>query len=155
MGVYRQSSPPVHVKIPVLPYVQKVMLHEYGPEPIFVSGQTLLGKYFHSFPLDFPELEDVKVHGVVMVFAINRNLYSHFKQYNTLFQCGCYFEKVVQRMLLQHIEAARRFDAKILDAIEDFFEMYGITEEEWRMDAAYALWKSHKKKRAKHLGKVS
>ncbi len=154
MGVYRQSSPPIEVRIPVLPYVRKVLLHEYGPEPILISGLTVLGKYFYSFPIDFPETPSIEVKGEVMKFKISHVLYNHYKSYKELFQTGCYFEKVAQRMLLAHIEAQQRLGGKILDAIEDWFEMYGIEDgEDYTLTAAYELWKQFKKRRARHLAK--
>lgn len=147
MGVYRKNTPPHRVRIPVLPYVKKVLLHEYGPEPISVMGYSILGKYLSAFPLDFPNEEhDEKSYGEEVTFHISSNLYPHFKKYETLFQAGYYFEKVVQRMLLAHIEAQHRLGGKILDAIEDWYDMYGIEEDDLRMDAVYELWKQYKKK---------
>ena len=154
MGVYRQSKAPAEVKIPVLPYVRKVLLHEYGPEPILINNLTVLGKAMYSTPLDFPDFEPAEVRGEAMKFHISHNLYGQYKQYKALFQSGCYFEKVAQRMLLAHIEAQQRIGGKILDAIEDWFEMYGIEEGvDYRLDAAYELWKAFKKKRARHLAR--
>lgn len=127
-------------------------MHEYGPEPIPVSGKTILGKYLHAFPLDFPELEIKEgIHGEYVSFMVSKPLLPFFKSYDNLFQAGYYFEKVAQRMMLAHIEAQHRLGGTILDAIEDWREMYGIEEDELRLDAAYELWKQHKKRRAKGL----
>jgi hypothetical protein len=135
-----------NLRLPVLPWVRKVLLYEFGPEPIRLTGYSLLGKHALGLPFDLPETErpPYDVGGCTVLCSISTRLWSNLQRYEELFQAGYYFEKVGQRMLLSHIVAAQRFGIPAKTAMLDWLDMYDLDEDEYSSEAAYQMWKVYK-----------
>jgi hypothetical protein len=137
-----------NIRLPVLPWVRKVMVAEFGPEPICINGRGLLGKHMEAFPFDLPEQEDrpelVTVGSAVLV-NVSARLWANVQRYEQLFQAGYYFEKIFQRMMCSHVRAQARHGVPDLTAIRDWFDMYGLDiDDDYNIDAARELWKAYK-----------
>lgn len=138
------------VEIPVLGYVKKVILKEFGPEPIRITQQGALGKSILAMPLDLPADDfHLTAVGEKIKLEVSVRLSLHFKKYNDLFQAGYFYEKMVQRMLIQHIHAQFRLGVPAWRAMEDFYTLYNIGEDDYSMDAAYFIWKEYKRETLK------
>lgn len=144
-AAYRDSY---NVRLPVLPWVRKVMVAEYGPEPIRITGHHLLGRHMKALPFDLPEEQDrpeLATVGSAVLVNVSSLLWASVKDYNQLFQAGCYFEMLFQRMLVSHVRAQARLGVPDLVAIRDWFEMYGLDiDDDYNIEAARELWKAHK-----------
>lgn len=137
-------------QIPIVPFVKQILLKEYGAEPIRITGQSLLGKQVMSFVLDLEDqglegIELPKVYGTTIQIELSTRLWKFLQRYNDLFQAGMFFERMAQRMMIQHIIAQVRAGRTAWSAMEDFLLFYDIGEDEYAAMSAYELWKLWKK----------
>lgn len=138
----------VEVSIPVLPFVKKILIAEYGPEPILITRQTLAGKHMMTLPFDIEEAQqpEIKVYGEQVRCLLSKEVKRYvITKYYDLFQAGYFFEKMAQRMLVAHIRAQVRTGIEAWKAMDDFFTMYDIGEDDYSYEAAYEYWKAYKK----------
>jgi hypothetical protein len=150
-AAYHRDS--YNVRLPVLPWVRKVMIAEFGPEPIRIAGHTLLGKHMKALPFDLPEKNerpDLDTAGSAVLVNVSALLWASVRDYNQLFQAGYYFEKLFQRMMVSHVRAQARLDVPNMTAIRDWLDMYGLDiDDDYSLEAAYELWKVYKQGQAK------
>lgn len=137
-----------NVRLPVLPWVRKVMIAEFGPEPIRINGRSVLGKHMEALPFDLPEEhERPELHsaGSSVLVNVSARLWASVRGYDQLFQAGYYFEKIFQRMMVAHVRAQERHGVANLTAIRDWFDMYQLDiDDDYQLDAARELWKAYK-----------
>lgn len=139
------------IEIPVLPHVAAVMRRLYGGEVISANHNTLRGKAiancFVEIPdeLSFPE-QNFKYEKIQI--ALNYRIARYYTRWgmHKAFELGAYYEKVVQRMMLCHIVAQVRCGKSINFAINDFYELYGITEDDYARESALMMYHTYKKK---------
>lgn len=145
-----------NVRLPVLPWVRKVMVAEFGPEPIRINGRSVLGKHMEALPFDLPEEHErpeLATVGSAVLVNVSARLWASVRGYDQLFQAGYYFEKLFQRMMVAHVRAQARQGVPDLTAIRDWFDMYGLDiDDDYNLDAARGLWKAYKAGRGRLQG---
>lgn len=147
-----EPSGAVNVRLPVLPWVRKVLLKEFGPEPIPVHGHSIFGKHMEALPFDVPEQEEnqaLQVCGSYIVVRVSSLVWRSVRNYQHLFKAGFFYEKMIQRMMIAHIVAQERLGVANMTALKDWYDMYQLDiDDDYSLDAAYWLWKSYKAGRA-------
>lgn len=140
-----------NVRLPVLPWVRKVLLAQFGAEPINVHGHSVLGKALESLPFEFPsqdERPDLAVHCSSILLRVSRQVWGSVRSYEHLFKAGFFYEKAIQQQMISHIVAQERCGVANLTALRDWFEMYDLDiDDDYNIEAAYWLWKSFKARR--------
>lgn len=131
------------INVPVKPHVFKILTCMYG-DVVKAHHNTVTGKAVFNLvgdvlqeELDFPEkpLQGIKVE---LNFRVAR-FYNRYGLYK-VFELGSYFDSVTQMMLFQHIAAQLRCGKSVPCAIDDFFHLYGIDEDDYGRDSAMRLW---------------
>jgi hypothetical protein len=135
------------VEVPVKLHVYKVLTCLYG-DVVKAHHNTVTGKALFNLigdvlqeELDFPApvLRGIKVEFNYRV-ARFYNRYGLYK----VFELGGYFEGVVQMMLFQHIVAQMRKGGTATAAIDDFYRLYDIDEDDYARDCALRNWQFRK-----------
>lgn len=147
----RHTEKTFAAKIPVRVFVKKIILREYGQEPILLTQKSLLGKQVMNMPFDLPfefsgdDAALEKCYGEPLEVQISHRLWRHFTQYKSLFQAGYFFEKMCQLMLLTHMRAQVRAGREAWGSMVDFMALYDIGEDDYPLESAYAVWKTYKR----------
>lgn len=131
------------IQVPVKPHVFKILTCLYG-DTVKAHHNTVTGKAIFNLigdvlqeELDFPQrpLKGIKVE---LNYRVAR-FYSRYGLYE-VFELGSYFDSVTQLMLFQHIASFQRMGKSVPSAIDDFYEMYGIDEDDYGRDSVQRLW---------------
>ncbi len=139
------------IDIPVLPHVAAVMRRLYGGGVIPANHNTLRGKAiancFVEIPDEFSFPDQVFRYEKIQI-ALNYRIARYYQRWNmhAAFELGSYYEKVVQRMMFCHIVAQVRCGKTINFAINDFYDLYGITEDDYARESALMMYHTYKKK---------
>jgi hypothetical protein len=146
------------IEVPVMGYVAKIIRKQYGDGVVHACHNTLLGRsianIFADVPdeIQFPErplpADKIKVE---MNYRVAR-FYNRWKLHPAV-ELGIFYEKVVQRMMVTHVMAQVRCHITIDAAIDDFFTLYDLDEDDDYARAS-ALQLYHKYKITGKHGKV-
>lgn len=143
-----------NIKIPVKGYVKKVLIGLYGAEPIHAGMYTAIGRELQEAYSFLPADElwaEVAMPGEQLQVAIPQQLARHYNRWKTyrLIDLGTMFEKTCQLLMMQHITAQVRCKVSITTALDDFYAMYHIEEDELPRETAIKYYNRHRQERWK------
>ena len=135
----------MEVFVKCTPFVKKIILKQEGPEPIQVRLDSILGRVIHTTVgrgkgkaqgyEDFPE----SLH-LVLPKSVTKYSWNRVK----LTLLGDMYYQIFQREMIVYIEAQIQAGLRIKDAIENFYQYYGITDFEYQYGSARRAWNRHK-----------
>jgi hypothetical protein len=136
------------VEVPVLPYVAAVMRTIYGNGVIPANHNTLIGKAIASCFIEIPDelpFPERPCHYEKIELSLNYRIARFYKKWNLqkAFDIGAFYEKTIQRMMFVHILAQVRCGSSINAAIDDFFEIYGISEDDYARATALMMYHNY------------
>ena len=141
-------SQSVNIEIPVLPHVKCLLLALYGPEPLKVNENNLLGRELQFVFLNKISSQE-KINGEKICIQVSHRLTPYFYKFKNAFSLGCYFEKQFNVLLFMHVEAQNFFGVTPVNAIKSFYQHYNINQDFYNIPSAmesYRRMKNNNKK---------
>lgn len=138
------------IEVPVLTFVRKVLEGMYNGKPLYAPNSSLLGKAFENMPFsvqvfDFPQ---PRIPGDKITVMLSSRLANRYKEWggDWLFRLGSFFEKEAQMLMIFYVTGQTRCGRSTVDAIRDFYALYGIDEDDYPEETAIKLLYRHRKK---------
>ena len=138
------------IRVPVRSFVRKVLIGIYGDEPIHAGMYSAIGRELQEAYSFLPADElwgEVPIPGDSISIEMPQRLARHYNRWSTYrtVDLGCLFEKTALLLLLQHITAQVRCRVAITQALDDFYAMYGIEEDEMPRETSTKYYYRHRK----------
>jgi hypothetical protein len=137
------------IEVPVLTFVRKVLEGMYNGKPLYAPNSSLLGKAIEHAPFavqvfDFPQLPTP---GDKITVLMSHRLAARYKEWGGewVFRLGSFFEKEAQMLMIFYVTAQVRCGRSTVDAIRDFYALYGIDEDDYGEETAVKLLYRHTK----------
>lgn len=135
------------IHLPVAPLSRKILLAEYGPEPIHLGERNLL---YRQMCYRVDRTPWLKRHQQLLTtsiqISINKHLWEKVRQ--EPHQVGYHlYELHKDRMFTWVSGRVSGVDKEQLKAIRKYLEMYQVEEDEFGLDTAYRIWKRFKENR--------
>lgn len=126
------------IEIPILPHVKSLLLSMYGSEPLFANERNIIGKELEHLFASPPEVttEEEKCKCDKISISISARMKPFYAKYAEAYSLGIYFEKVFHKLLHQHIIAQVRCNRRVKKAIQDFYNLYNISEDDYSLTHA-------------------
>jgi hypothetical protein len=137
------------IKVPVKPHVKKLMIAEYGPEPILASQQSILGYIVSSRMANQRNStydNRSKFDNFLTLSLPHRIIHHQCINKKKIALMSCHLDNIFRMLFINHINSQMSIKVGLYDSIKNFFVRYKIEEEELSFDAAEAIYKRHKKK---------
>lgn len=134
------------IHLPVAPLSRKILLTEYGPEPIHLGERNLLYRQM-CYRVDRTPwlMRHQQILTTTIQIQINRHLWEKVKQ--APHQIGYHlYELHKDRMFTWVSGRVSSPESEQLGAIRLYLERYRVEEDEFSLDTAYRLWKRFKEK---------
>lgn len=132
----------MHIILPVAPISRKILLHDYQEEPISPGHSDLL---FHQLCYARPGNIQWSSYFKLLSQEVKLVMTSRFRLFdkNQLFQSGyLLYVSHIDRML-HWVEAQTLVTGNAWGAIEAFYEMHDIDEDDFAVDTAYKRWQRY------------
>jgi hypothetical protein len=147
------------IELPVAPFSRRILMAEYGTEPLSLTKGDLLYQALRVEPRRIKSaLNDLKntLHSSIHVLLgneISRQLVCNELAFSKI---GIHIYKIHLLQLFTHVNALARGGVEVKRAIIDFYDKYGITDDDLGLDTAYRYYhREELKKKRKKLTKSS
>lgn len=142
------------ISVPVRSFVRKVLLGIYGAEPIHAGMYSAIGRELQEAYSFLPADElwgEVPIPGDSIQLVLPQRLARHYNRWATYrtVDLGCLFEKTALLLMVQHVTAQVRCKLPITQALDDFYAMYGIEEDEMPRETSMKYYQRHRQERWK------
>jgi hypothetical protein len=142
----RQQYEMKTIILPVAPLSRKILLTQYGQEPLHLGYRSLLYKQMcYNIPVT-PWLErHQQVLTTTITISIHRHLWERVRQ--EPHQVGYHLYELHKEFMFTWVEGKVDADHPQLYAIRDFLHYHHIEEDDFSEETAYRLWKRFKESR--------
>jgi hypothetical protein len=142
------------IELPVAPFSKKILLAEYGMEPLHLTKGDLLYQALRVEPERInAALNDTKhTLKTTISISVGNTLSSQLTHNELAFsRIGIHIYKIHLDRLYSSISTAQRMGMEVKRAITEFYDQYGIGDDDLGYDTAYRYWHREelKKKRKK------
>lgn len=132
-----------HVSIPVHPLTKRVLLSEFGAEPIILPNHDFIFKMLTGSDIRARQQRHLNKLTAQVSFLLDERFARHVEQYGR--SIGAALMAYHFQVLCRFADSALQIKGKghVKAAIEGWLYMYGIDENEYPADNAYKLWQRH------------
>jgi hypothetical protein len=137
------------IKVPIKLHVKKLLIAEYGPEPILASQQSVLGYMVSSRMANQRNStydNRSKFENFIVLSLPHRIIHHQCINKKKIALISCHLDNIFRMLFINHINSQMSINVGLYDSIKNFFKRYQIEEEELSFDAAEAIYKRYKKK---------
>lgn len=140
------------IVLPISSYAKKIILQTYGPEPISLDSRSLL--FYHLCYKKPYKYESLKKMNKALNDTLSFQIFPRQVQFiqKDAEHTGYYLHVLCLDKLKDFIQTATLASEghiSALKAIEIYFSINGIEENDYDIDSAYKLWQRHKSKLGK------
>ncbi len=134
----------MQIIIPVHPLSRKILLCDYGLEPVVIKNHDLLFQQL-SYQRIKPKSNHQRLRGALtqtIKIQLNDKLANKLK--SNLIQVGYHLYCFHTYLMMKHIEALHDL-MTVKEALDHFYCRYKLTEDDFEYDSAYRRWNRWKK----------
>jgi hypothetical protein len=130
------------VTLPVHPLTRRVLLKEYGAEPITMGDHDFLFSQLTSAKLRDRTIRSAEVLSARITLCVHDALALHLNKLSNARAAGATLFRLHKEMLVRYADAVTRTKGKgaARPAIEQWLSLYDVDEDEYSTDTAYKLW---------------
>lgn len=141
------------LELPVSSFSKKILLSEYGPEPlIFSSNDPTYQSLCYRAPKYRHNLEKLKWYlNDVIRIQINNKLARHIKE--NACQIGHHLWTLHIHQMIGWTNTSVMLNEPAKTSIERFYDYYGINEDDFSLESAYKRWQRWKRKKNVKIGR--
>lgn len=140
------------VTLPVHPLSKRILLCEYGQEPIVLSRHDLLWEAFRSDPENVSSaLNEAKgTLSTTITIQLNSGMVRRLAKQGALsFRIGIHIHRVHLQKMYSYVEAFVRLGEDASEGIADFLSKYEVAEDEMAAETAYRYWHRYQQRKNK------
>jgi hypothetical protein len=137
------------IQVPIKPHVKKVLIAEFGAEPILASQNSILG-FIASSRMANQRTSTYdnrsKLETFLTLSLPHRIMHHQCMNKKKIALLSCHMDNIFRLFFINHIKSQMCLGINLYKSINSFFERYGISEDELAFDAAEQIYKRYKMK---------
>lgn len=143
------------ISVPTKPYIKKVLICEFGQEPIQVSQQNLLGHILASKVVNHRSTtyeNRAKFEEKIRMTVPHRLNFHMTLNHKRIALISCHFDNVFRFIFMNHVNAQVAAGIAVYDSIRSFVKRFNITEDEISFDSLVKVYyRQNRKKKASKI----